>query len=133
MQKVAPNFIIVAALLSGCGDSFTGDRQDQVVKYSTRSANGSVEASIVIEGFGATVPEVYSIRIRQGDNESGEIMKADHVQNLTVRWKDDKNLEINLDCGRIFQFTNFFDVIDKGGSLIYGINIRLLNTSLCDI
>jgi len=37
-----------------------------------------------------------------------------------------------MDCGRVFQFTNFFDVIDQDGKLVYGINIRLGNTSLCD-
>lgn len=133
MRKIAPGFLIAAALLAGCDHSLTDNGQDQAVKYSARSPNGVVKASLVTEGFGATVPDVYSVRLRPGDRDAEEVIRADHVQNLTLHWKDDKHLEINMDCGRIFRFTNFVDVLDKNAQLQYVIDVRLLNTSLCDI
>jgi len=60
-------------------------------------------------------------------------MRADHVRNVKLRWSDEKHLEINMDCGRIFKYTNFFDVMDSNGKLLYVINARLTNTSLCDL
>ena len=84
------------------------------------------------ENFGATVSEVFSARILQREKKPIEVMRADHVRNVKLRWSDEKNLEINMDCGRIFKYTNFFDVMDRNGKLLYAINVRLTNTSLCD-
>ena len=103
------------------------------MEFSAPSSDAALQAVVVTEGFGATVSEVYSVRILQRDKKPEEIMRADHVRNVKLRWSDEKHLEINMDCGRIFKYTNFFDVMDSNGKLLYAINVRLTNTLLCDL
>ena len=133
MRRIAVSFLVLATLLSGCDDSRKNGGRDETVKFSAPSPDAALQAVVVTENFGATVSQVYSARILQRDKEPVEVMRADHVRNVTLRWSDEKNLEINMDCGRIFRYTNFFDVIDRNGKLLHGINVRLTNTSLCDL
>jgi hypothetical protein len=128
MRKIAVSFLVLAALLSGCDGG-----GDETVEVSASSSDAALQAVVVTEGFGATVSEVYSVRILQRGKKPEEVMRADHVRNVTLRWSDEKHLEINMDCGRIFKYTNFFDVMDSNGKLLYAINVRLTNTSLCDL
>ena len=127
MRKIAVSFLVLATLLSGCDGG-----RDETVEVSASSSDAALQAVVVTEGFGATVSEVYSVRILQRGKKPEEVMRADHVRNVMLRWNDEKHLEINMDCGRIFKYTNFFDVMDSNGKLLYAINVRLTNTSLCD-
>ena len=126
MRKIVVSFLVLAALLSGCDGG-----HDETVEFSVPSPDAALQAVVMTENFGATVSEVFSARILQRDKKPIEVMRADHVRNVKLRWRDEKNLEINMDCGRIFKYTNFFDVIDRNCKLLYAINVRLTNTSLC--
>ena len=74
MRKIAVRFLVLASLLSGCDGG-----RDETVAFSAPSSDAALQAAVVTEGFGATVSEVYSVRILQRDKKPEEIMRADHV------------------------------------------------------
>jgi len=127
MRKRVIAWGIAGAVLSGCGNT------EGEVAYSATSPDGRVQAQLVSEGFGATVAEVSSVRLKAGSRDAGEVYRADHVRGLKLHWRDARNLDLEMDCGRVFHFSNFFDVLDEDGKLLYGVNVWLRNSALCSV
>lgn len=97
------------------------------------SPNGSSTAMITRSDAGATTPYSYHVYIvSRADRWPAEVLRADHQQGLALRWDDEDNLTIHMDCGRIFTYLNFDDVIDRRhGSLLRTITVHLDNGGLC--
>jgi hypothetical protein len=131
MQKNVGSALIILALLAGCHNSTNNPNSDKEVTYVARSSDATVGARILKEGFGATVSDVLSVQLFVDGGQSNEIYRADRVQGLKLRWIDSRHLELDMDCGRIFHYSNFFDVLDKSGSKMYRINITLRSSALC--
>jgi len=120
-------FACVAAMcLSACD---TGSDQQEI--QAATSPDGLVKARIVEEGFGATVSDVSSVQLLVRDRDPGEVLRADRVQALTLRWRDPRTLDIEMACGRIYRFSNFATVMDKDGKLLYRVNISLKTALPC--
>jgi hypothetical protein len=116
--------------LSGCAPDEGRLRGDVVQSIS--SPNGSVVASVTKTGMGATVPFVYRVYLRQsGSQNNSELLRADNVSDIRVTWESDQHLVISMPCGSIFQFVNFFDVLDRNGEFNYRIGIRLDTSGIC--
>ncbi len=106
MQKIAAISIIL--ILYGCSYSEPSTN----IEIEKESPNKEIIAQVVKYNYDATVPFSYRIFIHKknedidltGDNE---IMIIDSIENLNIKWIDNKTLNINCTNGRIFKFNNF--------------------------
>ncbi|MGA9794153.1 MAG: lipoprotein [Rhizomicrobium sp.] len=115
-----------AVILSGCGQKgMSGD-----VLAESKRADGNVRAIVTRYDGGATVSFVYRVYIQDGSGEANEVLRADHVVGLSTIWSGDI-LQIAMQCGRIFSFSNFSDVLDGSGNLKEVIPIKLQVNGLC--
>lgn len=126
-MKTKAILVCLAALCLGACN--TGSDQKEI--QAATSPDGLVKARIVEEGFGATVPDVSSIQLLFKDRDPDEILRADRVQGLTLRWRDARTLDIEMACGRIFRFSNVATFIDKDGKKFYRVSIGLKTALPC--
>jgi len=92
------------------------------------SPDGRVEAVWIKVDGGATVDFSYNLFVVPvgGKPKNGtQILVADRVKNLTVKWREPKRLEVIYDAARIFNFFNFWHDrdLDNYG---YIVEIRLV-------
>ena len=80
MRKSVSSWIVAGIVLSGCHKG--ADQTDGDVVYAATSPDRGVQAQLVKEGFGATVPEVSSVRLQAGKRDASEVFRADHVKGL---------------------------------------------------
>jgi hypothetical protein len=131
MLKIANQMFLTVLILTGCseGSSKRADiAGEEVLRIA--SPDGRVTAVVAEEGFGATVAPVSSVKMVFNGRMS-EVYRADYVRGLKVKWMDAANLEVTSECGRIFSFKNFFDLIDEKGSAVGRVNVWLGNSLLC--
>ncbi len=96
-----------AVLVSGCSPLC-----DEQLKSSYISPSESYMANVVSKDCGATTSEALSIFVarNQGEwspHEYDQVMLMDKVNGLSLSWKSDKQLFIEYDSARVFEFSNF--------------------------
>ena len=74
------------------------------------------------------VYRVYLINMARGTSQL--LMLADKTDGVTATWTA-SGIEILMPCGRIFEFTNFGDLLDKSGNLKARVEVVLPRTPLC--
>ena len=86
---------------------------------------------VQVGGGGATVGFSYNLFIVPvgGRPKNGtEILVADRIRNVSVRWREPKRLEVIYDAARIFDFANFWHDRDLD-NFGYVVEIRLIPSS----
>lgn len=120
--------VLTTVLLAGCNDSI---KVKGAVVNQTPSPNGQVVALITRYSGNATVSFVDRIYLRPIDSKNAFlVLKADKSDNVTVKWIDDRHLQIVIPCAQVFSYTNFF-YLTKAGDLVYPVSIELINRGLC--
>jgi hypothetical protein len=78
------------------------------------SPDSVVDAVLIERGVGATVAtpsEIYIVP--KGGKVTGEpLLRGDHMDKLTLIWKQSRLLEVSYAKGRIFSFRNFWESAD---------------------
>lgn len=76
------------------------------------SPDSTVDAVLLRKNFHATVPFIYEAYIVKANNKAGDekdlILKSDHMNNIQLKWKEPRFLEISYSSGRIWHFQNFW-------------------------
>ena len=123
---------IACMTLVGCSP-FSRQVDGEVINR-VRSPNGLLDAIITRSiGGGATVPYYYRIYLETNKTGSNyKILEANYPHGLKVEWIDNNHLTINMSCGDVFFYTNFFDFM-KNGELIYQVSIDFENHGLCSV
>jgi hypothetical protein len=121
---------ISLALVTSCGYSGDAGEIGDVIK-SVHNSSGIV-ATITRSGGGATTGFAYHVYVgaRSSASHFNEILLADKIQNLTASWNNDK-LTIKMECGRIFRYTNFVDLLNENGRLYREITVELIDPNVC--
>lgn len=120
--------VLTLVLLAGCDDSnkLQGEPVSQTV-----SPNGRIIALTTRYSGNATVSFVDRVYLKSADdNRAHLVLKADKSDKVTVKWIDDRHLQIDIPCGQIFSYTNFFYLM-KSGELVYPVSVDLVNHGLC--
>lgn len=116
---------LISSVMAGC----TGHtRLSGDVIQKLPAPKGDVTAIETRYDGGATVPFSYSVYISWPGDKSRpyKVFVADHQSGLRVKWANDTTLVISMECGRIFKYSNFADIIDyRGGALKKVITIKL--------
>lgn len=131
MLTTANQIFLVGIILTGCNEDSSqraGIAGNEVVR--TVSPDGRVTTVLLQEGFGATLAPVSSVKM-VFNGRTSEVYRADSVRDLKIRWRDSSNIEVISECGRIFSFTNFFDLVGEKGAAVGRVNVRLVNSLLC--
>jgi hypothetical protein len=117
--------LLCAATLQGCGrESIAGD----ILKQESISDGRAM--LITRDSGGATTAFVYRIYIRSKDGKASELLRADHVVGLSVKWRSNA-LQIGMKCGRVFHFSNFYESLNADGTLNQTIPVTLEPGGLC--
>lgn len=120
--------VLTLVLLAGCDDS---NKLQGELASQTKSPNGRVVALTTRYSGNATVSFVDRVYLKSAsDNSAQLVLKADKSDKITVKWINDRHLQIDVPCAQIFSYTNFFYVM-KDGELVYPISIELVNRGLC--
>lgn len=124
-------FSVAAILLSSC-DAFGVDMQGKVVKKVV-GPNGGATALVTRKGGPATVAYSYRVYLEGPDSRSlSNVFLAYKINRLSLVWKGQGTLVIRLQCGQVFKYKNFYDVIDyTTGNLIRRITVKLVPTRPC--
>lgn len=98
-----------------------------------RSPNAQMVALVTRSSGNATVSFVDRVYLKSSaDDRTYLILKADKSDGVSVKWVDDRHLQIFAPCAQIFSYTNFFYYM-KEGKLLYPISIELGNRGLCEV
>ena len=112
MKKTIIFLIVISSIIFGCGPQL-GDKSYTEIKRIT-SPDSLVDAVICETNGGATTSYGYLVFIvPKGQQYSKEwmmkwVFNADHIDSLSMKWKENKYLEISYKQARIFEFTNFW-------------------------
>lgn len=119
--------ILAAFTLTACVSS---DRETVVEK----AVRGNFVASVTKSNLHATTPISYSVTIYDEANRRHlEILRAAHLDSISVEWSANRRLVISMPCGRIYHYVNAFDIIDVDDKIFSGtIEIVLNNSGLCE-
>ena len=109
----------------GCGPAWGGwgEWDGEVIALVT-SPDSAVEAIVVEGSLGATTgfsSRVYIVsagtefdKKAEAFADGREILRADSVDGLALKWTDPKTLQISFRSARIFHYTNFADDMESG-------------------
>jgi hypothetical protein len=125
MRKLLMLFLAAGLLSCSREPEIKGDKLLDVA----RQDNGP-HAILVRDNGGATVSFVYRVYVVPQSGKPGEVLRADHVAGLSLRWIG-HDLQIGMKCGRIFHYANFWDALDAQGQLEEVVPIRLKTNGLC--
>lgn len=124
---LATALALISIPLLGCSASVTGE--PEINKWNSSK---DVKAVVTKSGYGATTSFVYRVFVSSTDNDGAqEILRADKLGTIDISWENDNTLLIQVPCGRIFKFQNFYDVLKKDGELIKRVSIVLSNNGIC--
>ena len=93
-----------------------------------KSPESIVEVVLVRTNAGATVAfgyELFIVPTGTNPKPGTELFRADHVDNVKVRWLSAKLLQIEYDRARVFHFTNFWSSKDVD-NFAYIVELRLV-------
>jgi len=117
--------VVFAAIFAGC----SGPPPIKEIARIT-SPDSLVDAVLAERGVDATVAtpsEVYIVP--KGGHPVGQpLLRADHMQGLTLVWRQPRLLELHYTKGRIFSFSNFWESPDVQSST-YVVELRLVPAS----
>lgn len=92
------------------------------------SSDNRVDVVLVKSNCGATTSESITLYLVPSGNEINDqysTIVMDRIDNLTVEWRDNKELEVHFSHGRIFSFTNFWQSSELD-EYKYIVNINLM-------
>lgn len=99
-------FFAISSVSAGC----TNPSVEEISRAT--SPDSIVDAVLLRKNYHATVPFIFEIYITpKGSNVDQEkeiIFSADHVEDLTMTWKNTKRLEITYASARIGHFKNWW-------------------------
>lgn len=140
-MKLTSTLLLLAALLGlgGCdarkvtlaGGPWTYSELNRI-----KSPDRSFEAVLMAGEGGATTTRTTFLfvvpagaRVDPEDkNADHATFVADHIKNLSIRWKTSKMLEIGYEEARISHFQNISEQVDKEGSRYRWVELRLVPT-----
>ncbi|MHB1056517.1 MAG: hypothetical protein ACYC0F_01370 [Rhodanobacter sp.] len=127
-QKLKFSFLMIAALLVTSCNSH--DQPEDILR--TVHGDSNVYAIVTRSGEGATTDFAYHVYVGKSKkfNKKNEILLADNLKGLDLFW-DNSHLTIKMDCGRVFRYRNFFDILDESGQLSKEISINLAVPGPC--
>ena len=76
------------------------------------SPDKKVEAILIETNGGATTPFrylLYLVSVGNSPSEDDLVLEAIHIENLEIKWKESKFLEIKYTNARIFHFKNIWE------------------------
>ncbi len=102
-----PILLIFLLLAGGCGprhEPLVGEVKQKLA----RPAGDAVGVITLAEG-GATVSDAYHVYLENPANpdQTSEVLRYDKGMPPTIFWNGDGSLKIRVDCGQIYNFTNF--------------------------
>jgi hypothetical protein len=115
--------LIGVILMCGCG-------ANSEELWRVTSPDSRVDAVLVKAGGPATVGFSYKLFVvpkGAHPGNTGELLLADHVSNLTAVWPKPGRLEIRYEEARIFSFSNFWQA-KKLDNFKYIVELRLVPT-----
>jgi hypothetical protein len=117
-----------AAVLGGCEQH---TRIQGAVLQTAKDPTGTFTAwATRSDAGGATVPFVYHVYIKgRSDAEPDEVLRATDAD-LRLAWSGPGALTVEIGCGRVFQFTSFYDSMSKG-ELVARARVRLVQAQDC--
>lgn len=117
---------LTSVALCGCTDN------DAVKGTTTERQEGKFATAIITEDGrgGATVPWVKRVYLERA-GAVVEVLKAIHVQGLSIVWNGERRLTIRMACGEILNFVNFYDAYSADRTSFQRIEIHLDVAGLC--
>jgi hypothetical protein len=98
--------VIAAVAAAGCNSP-----DSREVKRAT-SPDGVVDIVVTskddVSATVATPTELYIVKRGEAWNEHSPILKGDNLEGLEANWQSPRQLEIGIQQGRVFSFTNFW-------------------------
>ena len=127
--RIVSLVMLLLASATGCQQP-SSKTQGEIVS-SSENAQLSGKVIVTRDDAGATVSRVYRVYlINMARGTSQLLMLADKTDGVTATWTA-SGIEILMPCGRIFEFTNFGDLLDKSGNLKARVEVVLPRTPLC--
>jgi hypothetical protein len=126
MPRLFVFLMIVAAGSAGCGHNLQIDKELSRIS----SPDGVVDAVLITIPTHATVAtplELHLVRKGGRPSETTLALRGDHFNNVSLKWKDTKFLEVQYETLRIFTFQNFWSSKDVS-NFSYVVEIRLKPT-----
>lgn len=111
------------ALILGCG--FSSPCHDTELER-IKSPDNKVEVVLVQRDCGATTSKSFNVFVvGTGKKTQADdlVFKADHIEGLSLLWREPKFLEIKYKQARIFQFMNFWQTKDVD-NFAYVVEVR---------
>lgn len=120
--------VLALVLLTACDDS---NKLQGTPVSQALSPNGRIAVLVTRHSGNATVSFVDRVYLKpSGSDHAQLVLKADKGDKITVKWVDDRHLQIDAPCAQVFSYRNFFYLM-KGGELVYPVSIDLVNHGLC--
>jgi hypothetical protein len=98
----------IAALILGCGSGI-GWSREEIGRIT--SPDSVLDAVIVRANGGATtafVYELYLVPVGEHHDDRDPVFNAEHVKDLTTRWREARLLEVGFKEATIFHFSNIW-------------------------
>jgi hypothetical protein len=69
----------------------------------------------------------YRVYVSAIDHDEGGdvVLRTNSRDGVAMDWVDKDILKLTIPCGRVFAFTNFFEIVDPGGRLMRRVSIEL--------
>lgn len=128
-MKLQNTCFAVALLITSCSvdNEIRGEAH-----YSEKIQSLPGKIVVTKDGSGATTSEVFRVYVENTDTGKNRIvLLADNVQDLHV-YMADREIRIFMKCGRVFEYTNFADLISAEGRLIARVPILLEGGEICE-
>lgn len=119
--------VISLMLLLSCSEN-----SDNLNKIDSK-ALGDIEVYLLkpnVNSAGATVSEIYEVwisSISEGEDAKKQVLLADKVDNLKVKWINDSTIQICFVNAQIHDYSNFFTWLSPKTKKLTEINVQLKN------
>lgn len=123
-------YISLAIILFATGCDKTEGMRGETL-YSKEIQSLPAEVVMTREGGGATTSNVFRVYVVSTDIGRRKIVfLADRVEDIRV-YSVDGEIRISMECGRIFEYANFADIMNAEGGLVMRVPILLEGGDIC--
>lgn len=125
--------LFIGAAGTSCEQNSNNAIRGNIIK-SIISPEKTAKVIVTKDGGNATVKDVYRLYLHSEakKNPARLLLLADNTDGVNVEWTSASSVEISMSCGRIFEYTNFSDLMNDNGELISRISVSLSETQLCE-
>lgn len=121
--------LAASLFLIGCGgnDSLQGS-------VTAERKNPDGRSAVIATEYNGGATTSFAERVYLKDNRTQnvyEMLLADKTTGLKVSWESPTVVLIDMQCGHIYKFRNYFELSDEHGNYLKTIELKLKSEGLC--